>query len=167
MTDITMTPSRPYLIRALYEWISDNGLTPYIVVDVSDERVRVPRESVKDGQIVLNIAARAVGQFSWDNDSLAFSARFGGVSRNLHVPMSSILSIYARENGAGMIFAEAELPVSEDEADAPDSENTTTLSAVATEDDNQNEDNSDSLPEPPLPEPPQRPAGKPSLKIVK
>jgi stringent starvation protein B len=101
---VSMTSSRPYLLRAIYEWIVDNGYTPHVVVDATIAGVKVPEQHVKDGQIVLNIAPGAVAQLEMGNDALACSARFGGVPMALYVPMSALLGIYARENGQGMIF---------------------------------------------------------------
>ena len=96
MTDApAMTSHRPYLLRALYEWIADNGLTPHILVDATKPGVRVPAHAVKDGRIVLNIAARAVGHLQMDNDDVRFSARFGGVSHAVIVPIDAVLAIYA------------------------------------------------------------------------
>ncbi len=100
-----MTSNRPYLLRALYEWISDNGLTPYLLVDAIAEGVRVPPGVAKDGRVVLNIAARAVTQFEISNDRVHFLARFGGVSQSVHVPMAAVLAVYAQENGQGMMFS--------------------------------------------------------------
>ncbi|NMH60443.1 ClpXP protease specificity-enhancing factor [Alteromonas ponticola] len=108
-----MTSNQPYLLRAFFEWIVDNNLTPYIVVDATKEHVDVPQEFVKDGQIVLNISPSACVNFSLDNDLLAFQARFGGQPRRLSMPCHAILAIYARENGAGTVFA------SEDELSSP------------------------------------------------
>lgn len=104
MNDTTpvMTSHRPYLLRALYEWIADNGLTPHLLVDATQPGVRVPAHAVKDGRIVLNIADRAVGHLQMDNDEVRFSARFGGVSHAVIVPIDAVLAIYARENGQGM-----------------------------------------------------------------
>ena len=85
-----MSSNRPYLVRALYEWISDNGLTPYLLVDAAFEGVRVPPGAAKDGKVILNIAARAVGQFEIANEYVAFNARFGGVSQAVHVPMGAV-----------------------------------------------------------------------------
>jgi stringent starvation protein B len=103
MTDApAMTSHRPYLLRALYEWIADNGLTPHLLVDATRPGVRVPAHAVKDGRIVLNIAERAVAQLHMDNDDVRFSARFGGVSHAVIVPIDAVLAIYARENGQGM-----------------------------------------------------------------
>jgi stringent starvation protein B len=103
MTDApAMTSHRPYLLRALYEWIADNGLTPHLLVDATKPGVRVPTHAVKDGRIVLNIAERAVAHLQMDNDDVRFSARFGGVSHAVIVPIDAVLAIYARENGQGM-----------------------------------------------------------------
>lgn len=101
-----MTSSRPYLIRALYEWIVDNEMTPYIVVDASMEGLVVPTQYVQDGQIVLNISPRAVEKLELTNTHIAFSARFGGAALNVWVPPKAVLAIYARENGEGMMFRE-------------------------------------------------------------
>jgi stringent starvation protein B len=101
---MTMTSSRPYLLRALYEWILDNDCTPYILVNAMGEGVDVPDEHVKDGQIVLNISPTAVQNLLIDNDSLSFDGRFAGLARPVFAPINNILGIYARENGQGMIF---------------------------------------------------------------
>ena len=103
-----MTSSRPYLIRAIHEWIVDNDMTPHIVVNADAEGVRVPPEYVKDGQISLNISASAVHGYSMDNDWILFDARFGGKSFQVSVPTGAVLAIFARENGAGMSFGEEE-----------------------------------------------------------
>lgn len=105
-----MSSNRPYLVRALYQWISDNGLTPHLLVDATVAGVLVPASAVQDGRIVLNIAARAVSQFDVDNDSIHFLARFGGVSQSVHVPMPAVLAIYARENNQGMMFPPENAP---------------------------------------------------------
>lgn len=100
-----MTSSRPYLIRALYEWIVDNSLTPHLVVFAKGEGVEVPQQYVnKDGQIVLNVAPGAVMGLELDNDSVRFNARFGGIPTDIFVPCAAVLGIYARENGQGMMF---------------------------------------------------------------
>ena len=99
-----LTPTRPYLARAIYDWICDNNLVPYLLVDATQKFVQVPTQHIKDGQIVLNIAPHAVGHFQISNDAIQFSARFGGVSQDLYVPMSAVLGIYSRENGQGLFF---------------------------------------------------------------
>lgn len=104
MTDITVTPTRPYLVRAIYDWIQDNQLTPYLVVNADEANVSVPRQHVKDGQIVLNIAAHAVHQLHIDQDAIQFNARFGGVSQLVYAPMRAVMGLYARENGQGLFF---------------------------------------------------------------
>lgn len=106
-----MSSSRPYIIRALYEWIVDNEATPYLLVDARGREVSVPQNFVsKDGQIVLNIAPSAVRDLHLDNQGISFSARFGGVPMQVYVPCGSVLGIYARENGQGMIFEPEEGP---------------------------------------------------------
>lgn len=97
-----MTSHRPYLLRALAEWIADNDMTPHLLVDATQPGVQVPSSAVKEGKVVLNIAQRAVMHLQVDNASVSFSARFGGVSYPVHVPISAVLAIYARETGQGM-----------------------------------------------------------------
>jgi len=101
-----MTPSKPYLIRALYDWIVDNGCTPHLLIETRDSRVRVPTQYVKDGSIVLNIAPGAVRDLVLGNDAISFSARFGGVAHEVYFPVSVARMIYARENGQGMSLPE-------------------------------------------------------------
>jgi stringent starvation protein B len=102
---MSMTSSRPYLVRALYDWIIDNQCTPYLLVNALGDRVLVPQNHVNpDGQIVLNISPSAVSNFTMNDDSLYFSARFGGVPTDIFVPCSAIMGIYAKENQQGMIF---------------------------------------------------------------
>lgn len=133
----SVTPSRPYLVRALHQWILDNEYTPYILVETSMPNVSVPEDFVENGQIVLNISPSAVRDLLMDNEGVSFNARFGGVPMSVFVPTVAILAIYARENGQGMMFGT--------EAGAPTLEHP---------------------PEPPEPpQPPQ--GNKPSLKIVK
>ena len=95
--------TKPYLLRAIWEWCCDNGFTPYIAVQV-DERTRVPREFVRDDQIVLNLGPSATNKLQIGNDFVDFQARFSGVARELSVPVAQVTAIYARENGAGMAF---------------------------------------------------------------
>ncbi|ARU58706.1 starvation protein B [Oleiphilus messinensis] len=99
-----MNPSRPYLLRALNEWILDNHLTPYVVVDAGIKGVEVPSDYVSNGQIVLNISPGAVKGLLISNDALEFSARFGGVPMQVYVPVQAVMAIYAKENGQGMVF---------------------------------------------------------------
>ncbi|MEH6585665.1 MAG: ClpXP protease specificity-enhancing factor [Halioglobus sp.] len=130
-----MTPSRPYIMRALYEWIVDNGCTPYILVDAAIDDVMVPEQYVKDGQIVLNISPTAVMELNIANDAVAFNGRFGGVATDIYVPVNAVIGIYARENGQGMVF--------------------------------EPEEESDETPPEDTPPDPNKPEGRPSLKIVK
>lgn len=99
-----MTSNRPYLLRAIYDWISDNGLTPYVLVDAGQPGVRVPAHVVKNGQVVLNLAMRAVANLDLGNDRISFQARFSGVSQSIVIPVQAVLALYAQENGQGMMF---------------------------------------------------------------
>lgn len=101
-----MTSHRPYLLRALWEWIVDNGMTPHLLVDARRPGVKVPPHTVKNGQVVLNIADRAVAHLRIGNEVIVFSARFGGVSHQVSVPVGAVLAIYARETGQGMVLPE-------------------------------------------------------------
>lgn len=102
MSDIK--PSRPYLLRALYEWILDNNMTPHIAVDATLQSVQVPDQFVQDGQITLNIAPGAVQELLIDDQGISFSARFGGVPMNVYAPMVAVMAVFTRENGMGMGF---------------------------------------------------------------
>lgn len=99
-----MTSSRPYLIRALYQWIVDNGVTPYVLVDAHANGAVVPVQYIQDGKIVLNIAPMAVRSLVLGDEHISFNARFGGHAMDVFVPVASVLAIYARENGQGMMF---------------------------------------------------------------
>ena len=103
MNALDSTSTRPYLVRALYEWCTDNGLTPYVAVAV-DETVQVPREYVKNNEIVLNISFDATSSLKLGNDFIEFKARFAGSARDIMVPIGRVIAIYARENGQGMAF---------------------------------------------------------------
>lgn len=113
-----MTSHRPYLLRALWEWIADNGMTPHLLVDAQQPGVRVPPHTVKDGRVVLNIADRAVAKLELGNEEVTFTARFGGVSQPVVVPMPAVLAIYARETGQGMALPD-DMAHSQPEANAP------------------------------------------------
>lgn len=102
--EMKLSPTRPYMARAIYEWIVDNNLTPYLLVDATRPNTMVPEQFIQDGQIVLNIVPHAVHALNIGNDAISFSARFGGVSRDIYVPMEAVLGIYARENGQGLFF---------------------------------------------------------------
>lgn len=104
-TSSTTRSKRPYLVRAMHEWMGDNGHTPYIVVDASVSGVSVPKEHVKDGKIILNISHAAAHNLKLQNTGIGFSARFGGVPFDVWVPVSAVLGIYAKETGQGMIFS--------------------------------------------------------------
>ena len=95
--------TKPYFMRAIYEWCTDNGYTPYMAVKVN-HAARVPMEFVRNGEIVLNISFGATSGLKMDNDAVAFKARFGGVSRDIHVPVENVMAVYASENGQGMAF---------------------------------------------------------------
>lgn len=111
---VPMTSNRPYLLRAMHEWIVDNGMTPYLLVDASAEGLQVPPSAVKDGRVVLNIASRAVAQLQLGNREVSFMARFAGVSQTVIVPIPAVLAVYAQETGQGM-----GLPPDEGEVAAP------------------------------------------------
>ncbi len=100
----SMTSTRPYFVRAIYEWLEDNQHTPYLLVDATQNTVTVPEQYVKDGRIVLNISSTAVRNLYIDNDGVSFAARFGGSPMEIYVPMGAVLGIYSRENGKGMFF---------------------------------------------------------------
>ncbi len=168
-----MTPRRPYMLRAFYDWLVDNDLTPHLVVEATMPGVRVPLEFVQDGQIILNIAPRAVGNLELGNDAITFSARFSGRPHSVIVPLYAVQAIYARENGAGTMFepeeAYTETPLEEEgifEEDYEDSngeEKVTSNSplSVASADSVEMSDDTDPDDEPP------RPKGRPSLRVVK
>ncbi len=147
-----MTSNKPYIVRAFYDWISDNQLTPYIVVDVSVTGVLVPMAYVNDGQIVLNISSSAVGSISLAGDAIQFSARFGGQLEHLTVPFGAVAAIYAKENGAGTSLAIEDTFAEEDSAEQH-------LSAVEASDDEDTQDSGESLKE--------KTKGRPSLTVVK
>ena len=101
---MTMTSSRPYMVRALYEWIVDNDCTPYILVNAYADGVEVPQEHVKDGQIILNISPVAIQDLDLGNEYVDFEGRFAGIPKRVTVPLHAVVGIYAKENGQGMIF---------------------------------------------------------------
>ncbi len=105
MSDTPLTSRVPYLFRAMHEWILDNDQTPYVVVDASADRVRVPSQHTVDNRIILNISGTAVEHLEMDNEAVSFVARFGGVAESIYLPSHAILGIYAKESGEGMIFA--------------------------------------------------------------
>jgi stringent starvation protein B len=142
-----MKPRRPYMLRAFYDWLVDNDLTPHLVVDATLKGVRVPVEFIQDGQIILNIAPRAVGNLQLGDDAVTFNARFGGKPHSVIVPVYALQAIYARENGAGTMFEpeEAYLDALEENEQ------------FASEQDHDGDDD----------DPAPRPKGKPSLRVIK
>ncbi|MGX9251080.1 ClpXP protease specificity-enhancing factor [Pantoea ananatis] len=156
-----LTARRPYLLRAIYDWLLDNQLTPHLVVDINLPGVQVPLEYARDGQIVLNIAPRAVGNLELGNDEVSFNARFGGVPRQVNVPMAAVLAIYARENGAGTMF-EPEPAYEGGTQDYAENQEETVMSVIDGDrpDDASDDDNS------PDDDPPPR-GGRPALRVVK
>ncbi|HYD94220.1 MAG TPA: ClpXP protease specificity-enhancing factor [Noviherbaspirillum sp.] len=121
--------TKPYLLRAIYEWCTDNGYTPYLAAAV-DARTMVPREFVKNGEIVLNISFTATSGLKMENDFVNFHARFGGVSREISIPVDNVVAIYARENGQGMAF---EIVPQRDEEHAEEGKPGLSLAAVPTD----------------------------------
>lgn len=176
----TEVPStRPYLIRALHEWCADNGFSPYIAVQV-DASVRVPMEFVKNGEIVLNVSMDATSALKLGNEFIEFKARFGGVAREIIVPVTHVIAIYARENGQGMAFP---APSSAKQVETPPGQAARGMESSADQAHDAVADASRSAPlrsvpsessppgegEPPTPPPkgPDRPGGRPQLKRVK
>ena len=125
-----MTPSRPYIIRAIYEWIVDNDCTPHLLVDATGTDVIVPDAYVADGQIVLNISPTAVVSLQMGNSAVTFNGRFGGQPMDIFVPIVSIMGIYARENGQGMVFESEPEPEPPPEAPTPPERVRPTLKVV-------------------------------------
>jgi stringent starvation protein B len=111
---------RPYLLRAMHEWISDNGGTPHIVVDATLDGVEVPAQFVNDGKVVLNVSLNATSNLSIGNEETSFNARFGGVGRAVRLPTEAVLAIYARESGEGMLFTEEEAGAPPESGDGED-----------------------------------------------
>jgi stringent starvation protein B len=162
------TSTRPYLIRALHDWCTDNGFTPYVAVFVGPH-VKVPQEYVKNNEIVLNIGFEATTALKLGNEAIEFKARFGGTSRDIYVPVDHVIAIYARENGQGMAFPAPEssqVPVSgEGMSNAAPASAGLKLAPTAAETDAEPHD----LPEGEVPTPPDGPApsGRPTLKRIK
>ena len=122
-----VTSKRPYLIRAMHEWMTDNNLTPFIVIDAAAEGVSIPEQYVSDGRVILNVSYSATQDLTVGEDLMSFETRFEGRSRHLDIPTAAILGIYAQESGQGMIFTEEELvPDGDESADAgPDGDTPT------------------------------------------
>ena len=112
-----MTSNRPYLLRALYAWISDNSMTPHILVDAGFEGVKVPEQAVQKGKVILNIDEAAVNELELGNEWLTFTARFSGKKHHVSVPLDAVLAIYSKENGQGMMFALDDEPITPTDPD--------------------------------------------------
>ena len=146
-----MTSTRPYLVRAIYEWIVDNDMTPHLIVDATMDGVSVPTEYVEDGTIVLNAGPTAVRDLELGNEWLSFNARFAGVARDIFVPIEAVQAIYARENGQGMYFGEPQAGEIGETAEAD-----AALPPVSSQ------DASESTDTPPRPQ-----GGPPNLRVIK
>ncbi|MBS1187199.1 MAG: sspB [Burkholderiaceae bacterium] len=157
--------TRPYLLRAIFEWCNDSGFTPYISV-VVDGYTRVPPQFVRNGQIVLNISHGATSGLMMGNDAISFKARFGGVSRDIYIPVENVVAIYASENGEGMAFEAPQPDARRAEASPPP-----VLRPVSSTDDEgataSSSEPPDDAPEPPEPSGSPRGNGRPSLTRVK
>jgi stringent starvation protein B len=168
MNALESTSTRPYLIRALYDWCTDNGFTPYVAVLV-DETVQVPREYVKNGEIVLNISFDATSSLKLGNDFIEFKARFAGTAREIMVPVNRVIAIYARENGQGMAFPVAVPPASSSEAEGAKPSPLSSVPVAPAE--SENKVVQLVTPEagaPPETDPPKPPSGpRPALKRIK
>ena len=170
--EIVMNSRRPYLLRAMYEWILGNECAPFMLVDSNMEGVVVPEHYAEEGKIVLNVSPSAVRDFSVDNDWVEFNARFNGRAMGLRFPVDAVLAIYARENGEGMIFGPAVAEITTDEASeaAPALVSVDQLLADPAVDDESDRDGSADVvsdgpdEDPPTPRPPK---GKPTLRVVK
>lgn len=164
-----MTPKRPYLLRAFYEWIVDNNMTPYITVDATADEVSVPRQHVKDGRIVLNISPTAVRDFVMDNDAVSFSARFSGVAFYVYCPIYSVLAVYSRETQEGASFPPDEYAQIKPVAKGPSLAAVSTRAEQAEEDEASLESAEDLPPDEPPPPKTNKPASKsrPALRVVK
>ncbi|AIY39882.1 ClpXP protease specificity-enhancing factor / Stringent starvation protein B [Collimonas arenae] len=166
------TSTKPYLLRAIYEWCTDNGYTPYLAARV-DAHTRVPMQFVKNGEIVLNISFEATSGLKMDNEFVNFSARFGGVSRDISVPVDNVIAIYARENGQGMAFEPSiptdsdmtEVAAEQETSSEPPATVTPILTSVPSPTSDAKHDLSDSGPEKD-PEPPKK-GGRPTLTRIK
>jgi stringent starvation protein B len=158
-----MTPNKPYLVRAIYEWIVDNQMTPFLVVDAQIEGVVVPLQFVKNGEIVLNVAPQAVRDLMMANDCIGFSARFAGSPMNVIVPMRAVLGLFSRENGQGMGFADHDELDDLTNTEAFIEDKAPSLSVVKP-----SADTPDELPPTPPTMPPTTPSrGKSHLRVVK
>lgn len=144
--DANMTSNRPYLLRAFYQWIVDNDCTPYIVVEADLPNVEVPPQTIRDGQVVLNISPNSVQNLLLEDTQVTFSARFGGVPFEVYVPVYAISAIYARENGAGSMFPPEPIPEIEQEAIEEVEEDTSSISVIETSTELKTEEEKDKKP---------------------
>ena len=180
LSDQDNPSTRPYLIRALHEWCSDNGFSPYLAVKV-DGSVQVPMEFVKDGEIVLNVGVEATSGLRLGNDFIEFKARFGGVPRDILIPVDHVVAIYARENGQGMAFPPPQPSLLAGSTVKPDEVAVSILDAEAASEESEGKrallrsvpvesvpgDSEGEVDAPPPPNPPPKPTGRPVLKRVK
>ena len=163
--------TKPYLLRAIYEWCTDNGYTPYLAAMV-DANTRVPREFVKNGEIVLNISFTATSGLKMENTQISFNARFGGVSREILVPVDNVVAIYARENGQGMAFEVSQLPARDDDdalqrhAEGGAAGNSQPLTAVPSSNQEQGDPSASVSDANDQPDPPKK-GGRPTLTRIK
>lgn len=144
--DANMTSNRPYLLRAFYQWIVDNECTPYIVVEADLPNVEVPPQTVRDGQVVLNISPNAVQNLLLEDTQVTFSARFGGVPFEVYVPVYAISAIYARENGAGSMFPPEPIPELEEEKTPEVEEDPSSMTVIETSSELKTEQEKDKKP---------------------
>ncbi|HVE55015.1 MAG TPA: ClpXP protease specificity-enhancing factor [Ramlibacter sp.] len=166
MNALESTSTRPYLIRALYEWCTDNGFTPYVAVLV-DDTVQVPREYVKNGEIVLNISYDATSSLKLGNDFIEFKARFAGTAREIMVPVSRVIAIYARENGQGMAFP-VPVPTPAEDAGKPSPLTSVPAAPAESPEGKVVQLVTDESAKPPEHDPPKPPSGpRPALKRIK
>jgi stringent starvation protein B len=158
--------TKPYLLRAIYEWCTDNGYTPYLAATV-DAKTRVPREFVKNGEIVLNISFNATSGLKMDNDFVQFNARFGGIAREISVPVENVVAIYARENGQGMAFEVSKVSAGDND-NAATPEDKTSAPSLAAVPPPKDENTATPAPGDPddNPEPPKK-GGRPTLTRIK
>ena len=164
---MSMTSSQPYLIRAVYEWLLDNGLTPYLAVNALLPGVEVPERHIEDGKIILNVSPRAVSGLVMNNDEVEFDARFSGIPQHIYVPVHAVSAIYAYENGRGMVFDEEAGQVTDESSEAERQPEATapSLSSVTTSEGEGDPDDTPPASEKTETRPTKR--GKPSLKVVK
>jgi stringent starvation protein B len=159
---MTGISTKPYLLRAIYEWCSDNGFTPFLSVKVN-AAVQVPMEFVRKGEIVLNVAFSATSGLKMDNDAVTFKARFGGVSRDIYIPVRNVQAIFASENGQGMVFDDVEEVLLSDAPEVELAKPTIGLASVNTKD----EKSASDLEKTEEAKETQKKSEKPSLKIIK